>query len=58
MKRTIYIVALLAMAFCPLLKTAAQSKVDTLVINKLHYTGPYTQVTPYMTDETDASGKK
>ena len=58
MKRTIYIVVLLAMAFCPLLKTAAQSKVDTLVINKLHYTGPYTQVTPYMTDETDAAGKK
>ena len=58
MKRTIYAIALLAMAFCPLMKTAAQSKVDTLVINELHYAGPYTQVRPYMTDETDAAGKK
>ena len=58
MKKTISILALLAMAFCPLQKAAAQAQTDTLTISELRYAGPYTQVTPYITDETDASGKK
>ncbi|MBP5505113.1 MAG: prolyl oligopeptidase family serine peptidase [Bacteroidales bacterium] len=39
-------------------KDDSASKVDTIAITGMNYAGPYKTVKPYVTDETDAAGKK
>ena len=59
MKRIIALLALVAPIFLPYSNSYAQDKqLDTLQVKILRYAGSFTSAKPYITDETDAAGKK
>ena len=62
MNKIFSILTVAALTLCPLQKAVAQTdnqpKADTITVSELRYLGPFLCEAPYMTDETDAAGKK